>query len=308
MKKRLDDLLIDRRLAGSKEESFVMVTEGRVFVQGQKAVSGSQIVDVDASLEVRSPARFVGRGAYKLESALDQFGIEVDGKACMDIGAATGGFTQVVLDRGARRVYAIDTARGKLATKLRYDPRVVVMEGMDVRDVDVSCGGFQRDGLEKGASKNSSVSPATASGQEFLVAAFSRSASGVDQPSLYHLPERVNLVTIDVSLIGLRNILPHAGRFLIDNGEVVALFKPQYETRDQTRLRRGVVKDERYRRELLKNFLGWAEGEGWEVKGTMESPIKGMKGNVEYLLYLKNVQCSINDANLNPQCRARKVF
>lgn len=237
-KQRLDENLIEQELAGDKKDAFVIITEGRVFIDGQKAISPSQPVKQGAKIEVRKGREYVGRGAHKLEAALEKFGIDVSGKACVDIGAATGGFTEVLLKHGARKVYAIDTAQGKLAPKLREDPRVVVMERIDVRDIKA-------------------------------------------------LPEKAQIVTIDVSLISLRNILPHAGRFLGKDAEVIALFKPQYETRDPKALKHGVIKDQGAREELLRDFIGWAKGSGWDILGQIESPIRGSEGNVEYLLWLR---------------------
>lgn len=237
-KKRLDEFLIADGRAENKKEAFILVTEGRVFVEGQKAVSPSQFVNPEAKIEVRKEREYVGRGAYKLEAALEKFKIDVSGRVCADIGAATGGFTEVLLKRGAKKVYAIDTARGKLAPKIREDSRVVVMEGTDVRD------------LEK-------------------------------------LPEVASCVTIDISLIALENILPHTRRFLKPQGDVIALFKPQYETRNAKILRHGVVTDIRAREKLLNDFMGWAKNSGWEVLEWMESPIRGSEGNIEYLLWLR---------------------
>lgn len=236
---RLDEILIKNGLAGNKKEAFLIITEGRVLVNGQKAISPAQLVATDAKIEVREGPRYVGRGAYKLEAAIREFSIDVKDKICADIGSATGGFTEVLLKHGARRVYAIDTARGKLVPKLREDSRVVVMEGTDIRN------------LEK-------------------------------------LPEAANLVTIDVSLISLRNILPAVRRFLKSDGEVIALFKPQYETRDAKILRHGVVTDTVAREKLLNDFMDWAKNSGWEILGRIESPIRGGEGNVEYLLWLRS--------------------
>jgi len=126
---RLDQYLEDRGLVRGVAEAFIVVTEGRVFVNGQKAVSPSQRVGSEDVIEMRGGREFVGRGAYKLEGALLSFAIDVAGSVCADIGAATGGFTEVLLKRGARKVYAIDTARGKLDPKIRNEPRVIVMEG-----------------------------------------------------------------------------------------------------------------------------------------------------------------------------------
>ena len=228
---------MQENLVKDRNNAFVLVTEGRVFVNGQKAVSPAQVVGDSAKIEIRDAQKYVGRGAYKLEAALKNFAIGVEDKTCLDVGSATGGFVQVLLEYGAKKVYAIDTAKGKLALKLRENPKVVVMEEMDIRD------------LEK-------------------------------------LPELVNIVTIDVSLISLRNILPHVGRFLEKDGEVVALFKPQYETRNQKILKHGVIKDAESRENLLNDFLKWADENNWRVLGKMESPIQGNSGNVEYLLYI----------------------
>lgn len=236
-KKRLDQILQEYGIIKNKQEAFVLVTEGKVFVDGQKAISPAQMVSPERDVEVRHENNYVGRGAYKLEAALQKFDIDVRGKTIADIGSATGGFVEVLLRRGAKKVYAIDTARGKLALKLRRDPRVVVMEKTDVR-------------------------------------------------ALQELPERADFVTIDVSLIPLEEILPHTRRFLKKGGEVVALFKPQYQTRDLSLLKKGIVKDERSRENLLAEFRMWAREHNWDIMGEIRSPIQGAQGNSEYLLWL----------------------
>lgn len=257
-KKRLDEKLIKDGVVKNKQEAFVVVTEGRVFIDGQKAISPAQFVTAETRIEVKRGREFVGRGAFKLQAALEHFGIDVKGKICADIGTSTGGFTQVLLKYGARKVYAIDTAKGKLDLTLREDPRVVVMEETDVRDLAI-------------------------------------------------LPDRIDLVTIDVSLISLRDIVSHAGRFLshvnsarsdkpsrntnaptrmATTGEIIALFKPQYETQDPSLLHHGVLQDSVVRERLLGEFLAWAEKNHWNVIDQIESPIRGSEGNVEYLIHL----------------------
>lgn len=121
-----------RGIAGSERDAFIIVTEGRVYVNGQKAISPGQLVGEDDSVEVRPGREFVGRGAVKLQAAIERFGVEVAGKVCADIGAATGGFTEVLLKYGAAKVYAIDVGHGKLDLKLRQDSRVVVLEETNV--------------------------------------------------------------------------------------------------------------------------------------------------------------------------------
>lgn len=237
---RLDDSLVASGFARDAADAFVIVTEGRVLVNGQKAVSPAQTVTAEDEIDVRGGEQYVGRGALKLEAALKEFGISVQGEICADIGAATGGFTEVLLKNSAAKVYAIDTARGKLALKLRNDPRVIVMEGTDVRD-------------------------------------------------LSELPEKVDLAAIDVSLIPLEHILPAVKKLLTENGIVIALLKPQYQTRNPEDLRHGIVKDDEVRKRILDRFRGWLSESGWYEAGFMESPIRGGEGNVEYLFLLKPI-------------------
>ena len=236
-KQRLDEILIAEGTARNKKEAFIIVTEGRVVVDGQKAISPAQFVTEGAAVEVKNADDYVGRGGLKLAGALDAFAVDPAGKVCVDIGAATGGFTEVLLRRGAHRVYAIDTARGKLDLKIRQDPRVVVMEHTDLRDIK-------------------------------------------------DLPESAEVAVIDVSLISLRNILPHVRGLLAPHGIVVALFKPQYETRDPSILHHGVIRDPAARQKLADDFAAWARENDWTVKGMIESPIRGDKGNAEYLFYI----------------------
>lgn len=235
--KRLGYVLVERGLAEDDMDAFIKVTGGFVFVNGQKAVSPAQMVGNNDEVEMRKRRQYVGRGAYKLEHALVQFNIDAHEEVCLDIGSATGGFVQVLLKHGAKKVYAIDTARGKLDLKLREDPRVIVMEGVDVRD-------------------------------------------------LAELPESIDLVTIDVSLIPLRQILPAVLRIAL-NAKVVALFKPQYETRDPKILRYGVVEEKEEREKLLVDFREWLAANHWRVADFSESPIRGGDGNAEYLFYLE---------------------
>lgn len=139
MKKRkqnLGEILVTRGFANDKREAFVLVTEGRVFANGQKATSPAQFAGETDLIEVRGGREFVGRGAYKLEAAIEKLGIDVNGKICADVGSATGGFVEVLLKHGAKKVYAIDAGRGKLDLKLRENSRVAVMEGVNVLSLD----------------------------------------------------------------------------------------------------------------------------------------------------------------------------
>ncbi len=132
-KKRLDLMLVERGLVTTRSQAKVLVMAGEVRVDGATAVKASMLVGPDVQLEVITPAPYVSRGGYKLAAALQAFGVDVSGQTCADVGACTGGFTDVLLQSSAARVYAIDVGYGQLDWKLRNDPRVVVMERTNVR-------------------------------------------------------------------------------------------------------------------------------------------------------------------------------
>jgi 23S rRNA (cytidine1920-2'-O)/16S rRNA (cytidine1409-2'-O)-methyltransferase len=132
-KKRLDQLLVDRELAPSRERAQALILAGSVLVNGQKSPKPGHSVAVDVRVELLEKMPYVGRGGYKLAGALDHWRLDVSGKLCVDVGASTGGFTDCLLQRGARQVYAIDVGHGQLDWKLRNDARVVVREGVNAR-------------------------------------------------------------------------------------------------------------------------------------------------------------------------------
>ena len=133
MKARLDRLIVERGLAESREQAQALIMAGEVLVNGQKAAKPGQTVEEGIAIEVLARAPYVSRGGFKIAAALREFGIDVSGKVCLDIGASTGGFTDALLQAGALRVHAADVGTGQLAWKLRTDPRVVVHEGINAR-------------------------------------------------------------------------------------------------------------------------------------------------------------------------------
>lgn len=137
-KARLDLVLVEQGLFASREQAQRAVMAGEVRL-GDRVLNKSSIeVDADADLSVATPPRFVGRGGLKLEGALDHFGIDPAGKIALDIGASTGGFTDCLLQRGAKKVYAIDVGHGQLAWKIRNDPRVIVREHLNARHLNAT--------------------------------------------------------------------------------------------------------------------------------------------------------------------------
>ena len=136
MKERLDVLLVQRGLAPSREKAKALIMSGIVYVDGQKEDKAGTQFDGEAAIEVRgSTLKYVSRGGLKLEKAMTHFGVELDRKVCMDVGASTGGFTDCMLQNGAVKVYSVDVGHGQLDWKLRNDERVVCMEKTNIRYV-----------------------------------------------------------------------------------------------------------------------------------------------------------------------------
>lgn len=136
MKKRLDVLLVERELAETRQRAQALILAGEVQVNGIVISKVGAPVAADAAITIRAPLKYVSRGGFKLEGALDSFRVDPREKICADIGASTGGFTDCLLQRGAARVYAIDVGYGQLAWKLRTDPRVVVMDRVNIRHLE----------------------------------------------------------------------------------------------------------------------------------------------------------------------------
>jgi 23S rRNA (cytidine1920-2'-O)/16S rRNA (cytidine1409-2'-O)-methyltransferase len=236
-KERLDKLLVDRGIAESRAKAQAYIMAGEVSVNGLRVDKPGTAVALNAVIELATPMPYVSRGGYKLAGALDEFGLNVAGLICADVGACTGGFTDVLLQRGATRVYAIDVGQGQLDWKLRQDSRVVVMERTNARYLE-------------------------------------------------SLPDLIDFVTVDVSFISLKLILPVVARWLGPDGRVLALIKPQFEAGPESVGKGGIVRDAKVRRQVLTNLLSWANENGWLVGGLTRSSIKGADGNIEYLVFL----------------------
>ncbi len=140
-RQRIDQLLCDRGLVESKDKARAMLLAGAVMVNGQRVDKAGALVSTGAVIELIARMPWVSRGAYKLLGALDHWKIDVSGRVCLDVGSSTGGFTDVLLNRGAARVHCIDVGTGQLDWKLRNDPRVVVHEGVNARFLDPSVTG-----------------------------------------------------------------------------------------------------------------------------------------------------------------------
>jgi 23S rRNA (cytidine1920-2'-O)/16S rRNA (cytidine1409-2'-O)-methyltransferase len=233
-KQRLDVALVERGICETRSKAQSLIMARRILVNGLHVDKAGANVGEDDELRIEELEHpWVGRGGMKLAHALREFGISVEAKICADVGASTGGFTDVMLKSGAKKVYAIDVGYGQIDVSLRNDPRVVNREKVNAR---------------------------------YLTAA--------------------DFVSIDVSFIPLKLILPAVVTFL--RGELVALIKPQFEVGKGDVGKGGIVRDETRRAAAVEAVVAFAREIGLEVRGVIESPVKGAEGNVEYLMYAGN--------------------
>jgi 23S rRNA (cytidine1920-2'-O)/16S rRNA (cytidine1409-2'-O)-methyltransferase len=242
---RLDTLLVDRGMAASRERARALILAGQVRVDGRPVTKAGSSVAADAVVTLMTPDHpYVSRGGLKLAHALDVFGIDVRGRLALDIGASTGGFTDVMLQRGASRVVALDVGHGQLDWKLRTDPRVMVIERVNARALTAE-----------------------------------------------QLPPEARsfeIVTIDVSFISLKQILPVVPPLLAPGGDVIALVKPQFEAGRREVARGGIVRDPAVHQRVVREIEAAADALGLRRAGLTDSPIAGMEGNAEFLLHLRS--------------------
>ncbi len=217
-----------------------MIMAGRIRVDGHTVYRPGHMVDPEAMIEIVAPAPYVSRGGEKLEGALTAFRIDPTGRVCLDIGSATGGFTDCLLQHGAERVHCVDVGKGQLDWRLRNDRRVVVREGLNAR---------------------------------YLTSE--------------DIGESVDLVTIDVSFISLRLILPPLCALVNKKGDLVALVKPQFEAGREKVSKGGVVRDPTVHLDVLENLQTFVEEETpWELVAATFSPLRGPAGNIEFFFHL----------------------
>jgi 23S rRNA (cytidine1920-2'-O)/16S rRNA (cytidine1409-2'-O)-methyltransferase len=247
-KRRLDTLLAERGLfeSRSRAAASVMAGEVRLGQGGRRATKPGELVDDQELLTVASRPTYVSRGGIKLANALDSSGLEVEGSRALDVGASTGGFTDCLLQRGAREVITVDVGYGILDYRLRIDPRVLVLERTNARELT----------------------------PEMLQRADKASAG---------LPD---LATIDVSFISLKKVLGAVLACLAPSHNVLALIKPQFEVGRGRVGKGGVVRDAAERRSALVSVGETSLALGAAVLGYHSSGLPGPKGNRETFIWL----------------------
>ena len=242
-KERVDVLAYKQGLFDTREQAKRGVMAGLVVavINGERFDKPGEKIDEATELKLKGEKlKYVSRGGLKLEKALNQFGLTVEDKIAIDIGASTGGFTDVMLQNGASLVFSVDVGTNQLAWKLRNDPRVVSMEQFNFRYA-------QPDDFE----------------------------------------ETPSFASIDVSFISLDLILPALHRILAENGQVVALVKPQFEAGREQIGKNGIIKESKIHLAVLEKVATFAGTHGFSVMGVDYSPIQGGHGNIEFLMYLE---------------------
>jgi 23S rRNA (cytidine1920-2'-O)/16S rRNA (cytidine1409-2'-O)-methyltransferase len=254
-KQRLDLAVLNRGLAASRQRARALIMSGKILVN-RKLIDkpGVPVADQDEILLKGDDHPFISRGGLKLEAALRAFEVVVADKVCLDVGASTGGFTDCLLQHGARKVYAVDVGYGQLAWKLRQDPRVTVLERTNIRHLPFETVG-----------------------------------------------EPVDLITIDVSFISLRIVVPAVLQFMNQDAAILALIKPQFEVGKGQVGKGGVVRDPTLHQQVLEELTAFFSRTPLSVAGVIDSPILGPKGNKEFFIFLQRLSSDQDISNASPQ-------
>jgi 23S rRNA (cytidine1920-2'-O)/16S rRNA (cytidine1409-2'-O)-methyltransferase len=235
-RKRADRLLVERGLFESRVKAQAAIEAGLVFADDRLVRKASEELAIDATFRATATHPYVSRAGLKLAAALEHFGFDPKACVCLDVGASTGGFSQVLLERGARLIYAVDVGRGQLHESLRQRPEITSLEGTDIRAL-----------------------------------------------SLHLLHERPDFITVDVSFISLKLVLPSALALVRTPARLIVLIKPQFEA-GRSSLKKGIVRDPATHGAVCDDIEKLVVSLGWRVAGIIESPVKGGEGNAEFLL------------------------
>jgi 23S rRNA (cytidine1920-2'-O)/16S rRNA (cytidine1409-2'-O)-methyltransferase len=280
-KQRLDTLLVDLNLCSSRQLAQRFIRAGEVRVNQQVVDKPGTEVETTAEIQIKEKSPYVSRGGEKLAKALEEFGIPVEGRICLDGGISTGGFTDCLLQAGAKRVYGIDVGYGQVAWNLRNDERVVLRERTNLRHLQAAdlYGEPPPTPPYQGGETGKDLSPPYQGGE-----------TGKDLSPLYQEGETAgvyaDLGVVDVSFISLTKILDALWNLLRSPREVVLLVKPQFEVGRSRVGKKGVVRDPNDHADAIAQVLQAAQKLGWTYKGLTWSPLTGPAGNIEYLLWL----------------------
>lgn len=279
-KQRLDLLLVGRNFVESREKAQRLIMAGEVLVDEVIFDKPGKTVEPSANIRIRSVLPYVSRGGLKLEAALEHFRIDVTNLIALDVGASTGGFTDCLLQRGVRCVYAVDVGYGQFAWKLRQDPRVVLLERTNIRYLEQLPP--IPSALLRSQNPNSEQRDST---DQMQVHA---------NPNLLYKENLVDFVVIDTSFISLRLVLPATQKLAHSGAQIVALIKPQFEAGKENVGKGGVVRNRHVHRQVLEDLTEFALTIGLQIMNLTVSPIRGPARNVEFLIHLMHDSFSPN--------------
>jgi len=235
-RKRADVLLVERGLFESRARAQAAIEAGLVFANDKPVLKASEGIAADAVLQAQPAHPFVSRGGVKLSGALERYPLEIEDHVCLDVGASTGGFTEVLLANGASLVFAVDVGRGQLHPSLHGHPRIVSMQETDIR-------GFEGK----------------------------------------RLPQRPDIVVIDVSFISLKAVLPVALSLAAAPMHLLALIKPQFEA-PRKHSKRGIIRNASVHQEVCDDITAFASSLGCTDIEVFPSSIAGGDGNIEFFI------------------------
>ena len=242
MKKRLDLLLVERKIFLTRSNAQVHILSGEVFVNSEKVLVSSKLIDIEAKIEIKLlKDNFVSRGGLKLEKAIKSFDINPEGMICLDVGASTGGFTDCLLKKGASKVYCVDVGYGQLDYKLRNNTKVINFEKLNARYIKKDL-----------------------------------------------INDEIDIIVMDVSFISITKFEDFFKEFSSKTNTFLGLIKPQFELTPEKIGKNGIVRNQSYRDQAIKRVCTFVNSFYDNISGPIESPIKGTKGNVEYLIAGKN--------------------
>lgn len=242
IKKRIDQLLVEKQLVETRTKGKAMIMAGQVFVDEKQINKSGEIFKEDVKIKVKNlQPEWVSRGAFKILHALNNFNIEINNKTCLDLGASTGGFSQVLLKKGAKKIYSVDVGKNQLHEKLQIENKIINIEKTNAR---------------------------------YLTSAT--------------IKDKIDIIVCDVSFISMIKVIEPCLKFLTNNGQIIALIKPQFEAKKKE-IKKGVVLDKNVHLRICDEYKKWFEENClMKVIGLVESPIQGPKGNKEFLIYCEN--------------------
>ncbi|MFN3604328.1 MAG: TlyA family RNA methyltransferase [Leptonema sp. (in: bacteria)] len=241
-KERIDKLMVLKNIVESREKAQSLILSGVVFVNQQKVEKSNIKIPIDATVEIKQKEKYVSRGGYKIEKGLKKFQIVLEDRICLDIGSSTGGFTDCMLQFGAKKVYAIDVGKNQLHESLRNHPKVISIEKFNARYI------------------NNTI-----------------------------IPEKIDFFASDVSFISQTKIIPNLHSILGENSKGILLIKPQFELSKQE-IKNGVVRDPHLHIKAISFVYDSLLKSNFSILGLDYSPIKGPKGNIEFLMLVINAR------------------